>query len=349
MKTFHGWAICVGLAWFATATAAFGQYGPSPPPSGQPAAGQPMPSPDQPVSPNDPVLIQRNQAGTYPPQPGPQPGGRVYGPMPAAAPPPPPAALPPPFTLSPYDEAQLDRVLQQWEQQSSLVRTFSCDFTRWEYDPVFTAPGQSPDKPKRIVQGRIIYQAPDRGLFSVEKEAIGGRMDKSPNPEKWICDGKSVFEYKFTLKQVVEIPLPPDMQGKAIQDGPLPFIFGAEARKLRQRYFMRVTTPPTAKDEIWLEARPRFQRDAANFQRVEMILKVTGMQPFGLQMYDPNGQSRTIYQFDNAKVNATDFTRIFFDPFKAALPDRTWTKIVEGAAASPPPTQASRPAIGPRR
>ena len=77
--------------------------------------------------------------------------------------------------------------------------------------------------------------------------------------DHWICDGKSVFQYIPKQKKLVEHKLPPDMQGKSIVDGPLPFLFGAEAKKLRQRYWLRIVTPPNIKNQVWLEAFPRFQ------------------------------------------------------------------------------------------
>ena len=42
-------------------------------------------------------------------------------------------------------------------------------------------------------------------------------------------------------------PLPKEMQGEAIADGPVPFIFGAKADKMKQRYWIRDVTP---KEEI---------------------------------------------------------------------------------------------------
>ena len=49
-----------------------------------------------------------------------------------------------------------------------------------------------------------------------------------------------MFEYRHDQKQLVERPIPPQLQGQAIVDGPLPFLFGAEAAKLKARYWMRI-------------------------------------------------------------------------------------------------------------
>ena len=62
--------------------------------------------------------------------------------------------------------------------------------------------------------------------------------------EWWSCDGKSIFEVRDKpQKLVVERPLPPEMYGKAITDGPLPFVFGAKAEVLKIRYYMRIIPP----------------------------------------------------------------------------------------------------------
>ena len=65
-----------------------------------------------------------------------------------------------------------------------------------------------------------------QGNWVKQENAIG---------EHWVCDGTSIYEYRTEQKQLVERPIPKEMQGKAIVDGPLPFLFGAEAAKLKQR------------------------------------------------------------------------------------------------------------------
>jgi TIGR03009 family protein len=235
-----------------------------------------------------------------------------------------------PFRLTAQQEAELDQVLLAWERRSANVKTFECSFTRWEYDPVF---GDA-TKPRFVDQGQIKYAAPDRGMFKIEGERA----------EHWICDGKAVFQYDREKKQVIEHKLPPSLQGKDITDGPLPFLFGAKADKLKQRYFLKIITPNEVKNtQVWLEAYPRFQQDAANFLRAELILTLKDMTPFGMQIFAPNEKNRTAYHFHDIVVN--DPLRFFkVDPFRASTPFG-WKKIVE----EPPAEQAARPAVGGRR
>ena len=242
-------------------------------------------------------------------------------------------ATPAPFRLSPQHEAYLDRVLMAWEQRSARVKTFECDFTQWTYDSVFSQNQGGANTPKHTDLGHIKYAAPDKGRFEV----------KGDRPEKWICNGKAVFEYNHDKRQLIEYKLPPEMQGKAIANSPLPFIFGAKAAELKRRYFMRITTPTNVQGQIWLEVYPKLREDAANFQRAELILTVQGMTPQAMQIYELNGKDRKAYQFYNIVVN--DPLRFFKgNPFDAMTPP-FWKKVVE----EPQTAQAARPAEQDRR
>lgn len=330
MKAWFGVALAVLGVGQVLAQGQPGGYPPQPYP-GQPAV-QPMPQgqpgyapaqPDQPVVPQDPRFQRREIA---PQQPA--PGQPVMPPQPAG---PQPGAVPqpqPPFVLQPHEEAQLTRVLQFWEQRSGEVKQFRCKFFRLEYN-AFANPAE-PDKPQREDKGEIYYTAPDHGRFEVEK----------PRPECWVCNGKAVYEYDFSQSQVKEYKLPPEQQGKGITDGPLPFIFGAKAVQLRSRYWMRITTPPNTQGQVWLEVYPRFQHDAANFRRVDLILAFDTMLPQALQLHDPGGQSRQVYIFDKVEVNRNNLAGIFSDPFTPRLP-QGW-KLVPGDV--PQTGAAGRPA-----
>ncbi len=254
--------------------------------------------PDQPVVPKDPELVRR-QTGQ---------------------------ALGAPFTLTPQEEAQLDWVLQRWEQATVKVKTFECRFTRFEYDAVFG----SGTTPTFIDQGEIKYVAPDKGLFRVSQPP----NVSEPRAEQWICDGKSIYEFDYQKKQLIEYQLPPEEQNRPIGEGPIPFLFGARGDQLRQRYFLRVVTPPSARGQIWLEAWPKWQSDAANFQRATIILTMEDMLPFAMEMIQPNGKNRTVFRFQDPRVNAKNL----LDPLglfeESWLRPRTppgWTRVVKEA------------------
>jgi len=302
------WTTCglyLAISAWSPPSRATAQTGPAPPQYSPRPQGSPL-RPDQPVVPHHPTL-QRRPAG---------PPRAMQRPQPRA-----------PFQLTAEQEAYLDKVLLAWEKQSARVKTFECEFTRWEYDPVFG----DPNKPKNTDQGKIKYAAPDKGSFEIAGERA----------EKWVCDGEWIHEFNHAKKQIVQHQLPPELRGQAIADGPLPFLFGAQAAKLKQRYFLRVIQPPAGRTgEIWLEAFPKYAQDAANFSRAELILTVKNMTPFGMDIYLPNGRNHSAYQFFNMVIN--DPLRILkANPFRVAAP-RGWQTVVKPHAAPNTTPQVSR-------
>jgi TIGR03009 family protein len=203
----------------------------------------------------------------------------------------------------------------------------------------------------------LSYHRPDKGSFQITEirafqeqqpapgqpppVAAQGDWVKQPDAvgEHWVCDGKSVFEYRHKEKQLVERPIPSHLQGQAIADGPLPFLFGAEAAKLKARYWMRIEQPQNPNpNEIWLVARPRYQAQAADFSEVEVILDRQRLLPKAMQVHFPTG-NRHVYMFDieNAKVNSAldRFQALFSRPRTPA----GWKRVVEQM----PVEQASQP------
>jgi TIGR03009 family protein len=319
--------IVISLGFFWSVTGVLAQTAPSRGTTGVQRAG----GPDQPIQPQTPTLQRRS--GDPPPAPAPATQAKLAAKpaaQPAVAQPAAPQPANAPFQLTQQQEAEVDRVLKLWEQYSGGVKNFDCKFKRWVYDPVFGPV----DKPAFEDLGTLTFEAPDRAKYEVE----GSRA------EKWICDGKSIFEYNFQKKQMVEHKLPPEYQGKAIANGPLPFVFGAKADQLKQRYFVRIITPREKQgQETWLQVYPRYQQDAANFQRAELILANQNMTPTALSLYEPNEKNHTTYAFYDTVIN--DPLRILKNPFSATTP-LGWQKVVE---ESPTAETARPPAAGARK
>ncbi len=299
-------------------------------PAAAPAAGQyPYPrQPDQPVGPPQYPAIERRQPApadqpaygyqppdnlaTYPPRDGRGQGaprqGQLSAGQPNQGPPAQNAAPQAPFVLSPQGATALDNLLRDWEKRNKEIHLLESDFFRWKYDAVF-GNGNQPATPEK---GILKFSAPDKGLMKIEA--------KDPKQsEQWVCDGKSIYQFNYTEHLVTEYVMPLELQGKGIGDGPLPFVFGIEARKLKDRYFMRIITPANVQNEVWLEAYPRYQQQRTEFSKVQVILQISGptkaLLPYAIQIYSPNGKDRTVYQLQNPSVNH----RIWFP-----LPGNDW-------------------------
>jgi TIGR03009 family protein len=269
-----------------------------PPPDYRPAAPGGSPQYGPPAQPDN-----RQAYPQYQPDPaaaglGPiTPGQSNQGP-PIQGPPARPNTPQVPFLLSQPELIALNNLLTDWEKRNKEIHAMESKFYRWKYDAVFGNASQPPP----YDEGELKFSSPDKAWMYIK--------GKDPaQSEQWLCDGKSVFQWDYTKKPgvVTEYMLPREMQGKGIGDGPLPFVFGVEAQRLKQRYFLRIITPPNVHNEVWLEAYPKWQPDAVNYKKVEVILQIIGeshtLFPYAIQIYAPNGKDRTVYQLQDPSIN----------------------------------------------
>ena len=277
------------------------------------------------------------------------------------------------YPLLPERQKWTDEILQYWEGKSKQIITFKCAFQRWEHDQAFGP--ADPKTPYTYGEGVIQYAKPDKGLFKVEtlkKYVAPQKEGDEPNwleqiGEHWVCDGRSIFEYDIRGKKLIQRILPKEMQGKAIADGPLPFLFGAKSATIKARYWIRVLDPPAGrKGEYWLEAIPRFAQDGVNFQKVDIILDEKDFLPKALNVYAPNYNSKTNrahteYAFEKRETTLkanklsleafNEFTKKFKTQFYEPKVPSGWKKVVEdmnGMPQGPLPVQGPAPGTATR-
>ncbi len=270
-----------------------------------------------------------------------------------------------PFVLDAKQQAEVDTLLKAWEQQSSQIQTFAAEFTKFEYDATWAKPSADPNKPPdpiHVCLGELKFAKPDKGLYRITH--MDGKI--AEEGEHWVCDGKAIYAKEYRTKTVKEYRLPPQLQGKAISDGPMPFVFGVEAEKMKQRYWMRIITPEKVKGYVWLEAFPKHARDAENFRKLKVILTDKDLTPMALEVVKPNDiedafKVRDSYALREIKKNAMidrfrDFvTGNFVAPptpfgWKRVVEDPAAQNVAEAPAQPGAPAQAERPlTLPPRR
>ncbi len=271
-----------------------------------------------------------------------QPNAPVVSPRPQNAQPPVARGpVVPQRPLSPEESAALDRLLAAWETRNASVKSWSCTFYKWEYNAWSPADAAGKRLAFTEATGELKYAAPDKGLFRV-KESKQWNADRrryeakaGEAGEHWVCNGTSIYEFRHAERQLRETRLPPEMRGKAISDGPLPFVFGAKAETLKARYSMRLVTPAGTTTQIWLEAVPKWQGDAANFSKVELILQARDLMPFAIQIHKPGGQDRDVYQFD-PQTSLLDRGLDLIRDFSKPVTPLGYTFILEDQTPTPP-------------
>ena len=253
-----------------------------------------------------------------------------------------PEQLPGRFHLTPQQDTYLNKVLVAWQATSDKTKTFKCDFTRWNYNPAFELP-QFKGVPLIVNNGELKYADPDKGTFRVIRvmnlDTKTGKYEQSEDDlrEHWVCDGKSIWEHDHKTKRVIERRIPEEMQGEAISNSPLPFLFGSKAVDLKRRYFLCIVTPKEyAATEIWVDAIPRTYADAGNFKEAILRLNRENFHPIALRIYDPGNMYAT-YEFSDVVIN--DRFEAVKKFFAAPQVPWGWRKVLE----LPPEATAQRP------
>ncbi|MBN1589568.1 MAG: hypothetical protein JW888_08645 [Pirellulales bacterium] len=329
---------------------------PTNPPQYQTPSTQPQPAHSQPYGPPTQgapnSAMPRNSAAQVRPM-NHQPAQRQAAPAPRT----------PPWAgrLPEAHQKRVDEILKAWEQYGNRVEVFESKFVLREFKtPMFRTEQSAAGTPTFEELGELKYKKPDKGLLRTDGIMNPKTKTWDVLPRHWVCDGEAIFEFDHKEKRLTQHVLDPKLRGgKALEDGPVPFVFGAKAEKMKNRYWIRLLSPPPGvQGQIWLEAWPRHHEDAAEFSRAEIILSAQDMRPIGLQLHahdqtvrSRDGQvvvlpgDRKSYTFFDTVINPKsllDFLKD--DPFHPRKPFG-WTKVVE-----PPKTaRTGQPASGATR
>ena len=285
--------------------------------------------------------------------------------------------------LTPQEQAHLDQVLNFWEKSTADIERYSCKFLRWQYNSSENFVGELAKKTAKdirtvyvsVASGELKYMSPDKGMFKIGRLLkLSGQFDANNQPEYkdfanvfgewWLCDGEKVYEYDRSGKKCTRFTMPSELKGAGILESPMPFMFGVKAEKVKARYWVRSLPPPNdqqgkPRDDVFvIEAHPKFQSDAVNYDHVQIYLDRQMFLPMMLVKYNTEhvdqpdkvlNDNREVFEFSDRvknttllqKINDTLFRKEFI-PFDVP---KDWT--VEDKVFDPPAMENVRAANNP--
>ncbi len=242
------------------------------------------------------------------------------------------AFVPPPahYKLSENDQLKLNEFLTHWENFGRGIRQVSCDVHMMEFDGGVLQ--QDSKRPVAHNWGLFRFKAPNQLLYHIKGEFSYANVDsggaavwkEGQNELKIVLDGKSLTQYDYENKKAVVYPLAEDEQNLdlTMDNGQFPLFFVAKAETLKNRFYLRLVTPEKKQQsEVWIEAFPRYARDAQQFQSIVVILSLKDMQPTYMRKVGVNGKSKTDLKFERVEVNKGRWTI-------EGTVDDDWTKEV---------------------
>lgn len=213
-------------------------------------------------------------------------------------------------------DPKLWQLLADWSKASSGISKLSGKHQRHIYDNTFGI--------EKISTGEFWYESPDKGRIDVSPVKItpqmlqareqpdaqvrrkGGKPYKlqSDDAERWLCDGKDVYDIDDTAKEARVAPLPPQLRGENIMNSPLPFLFGLPPERAVKRFKMELVKDYRPKYQVvQLKAFPLLRSDAANWSSAEILLDTSTFLPTAVKLIDPPETGESVYKFSDLEVN----------------------------------------------
>ncbi len=257
-----------------------------------------------------------------------------------------------PRGVDPAAAQEMETILQQWEQRSSLDKTLYAEFTRTDKT---TTPGFADDLIK--FQGVALLQSPNLACIEFKRVQVDAKGQTLPNPpfhERIVCTGNDVYHFYAPSKEVFVYPLDKDQRKRSIEEGPLPFLFNMKSADAKRRYYIELLQKKPTKDGspgAIIRIVPRIDIDQSEFSQAIVLLNLKTFLPEALQLYSPNGKDTKTYIFSkverNGENNPSTRPNNYNGSMMADMFRKSGYKVLVNPA--PQPNQAGRPAGGAAR
>ena len=230
------------------------------------------------------------------------------------------AAGVPKAVVDPAQARKVDDLLAEWEKRSAKIQMLDATFTRTDVKG-------GPFKGRTDYEGRALLKAPNLACLNLSKIDPENKA-KTTFFQRIICTGDEVVQLDGETKTVTVFPLPKNEQQKALQEGPLPFLFDMKAAQVKERYIIELEQEGAKAYRLQIIPRQDIDRDAFSMARIDLN-KATFL-PDNLQLIDPNGKESQTYKFKDVSANKEIAVR----NFQRGKPPAGWKVVM-----NPPPDQ----------
>ncbi len=223
----------------------------------------------------------------------------------------------PPANYNPTEAelAKLDEFLAKWEEHGKNIKRVMCDVHVREFDSLLQQDAKRPvshtfGEFRFIMPNKLSYHI--KGEFDYTDPNTQGVWKDGQNEWQVVLDGKSFTQYDFKEKKAHVFPIPEEERDidLTMDNGQFPLFFVAKAQTLKSRFYLRIVTPASKQqDQVWIEAFPRYTRDAQQFKSIIVGLELKTLQPSFMRKYGANGKSRTELAFSKVELNKS-LTRV---------------------------------------
>ena len=238
------------------------------------------------------------------------------------------------------DDPKMKALLKEWEQRSSLLTSLDVVIKRTDKDPAWG---------DEVFIGRALLQSPNKACLNFQKEVKGPKGNRAlVDSERIVCTGTEVWQYKPETKQIFIFPLDPERRKRALEEGPLPFLFQMKAAEAEARYQMNLIREEA--DYYVIGVLPKLAIDQESFCQAFLKLNRATYLPDRIYLISPNEKSIKDFELSNVRKNV----KIRPENFAGNTLDKSWQVVRDPQNEAPPAqrrlgNQPQRPAGQPAR
>ncbi len=214
------------------------------------------------------------------------------------------------------DPAQMQQLLRDWEAQSAKLKTLEVSIYRidkladWDDEEHYT--------------GSAAFEAPQLAHLDFRKVKMQTQADPKNKDKKRVVPVRNkdnqivstphetivatakneVWHYRYEVKQVLIYPLNKDQRKRAIEEGPLPFLFNMRVAEANARYQM--TLRGEDEKSYLVKIVPLLKEDQDSFCTAWIYLDRKFLLPTRIFLVSPDQKSSKDFRLWNIKANAKE-------------------------------------------
>jgi len=220
----------------------------------------------------------------------------------------------------------MQRLLVLWEKQSAKLQTLEVSIYRTDKNPAWG------DEEHYL--GHAAFKSPQLAYLDFRKVKLELQPDPKDKKKKVlvplkkdnkivstphetiVCTGLEVWHYRYEVKQILIYPLDKDQRKRALEEGPLPFLFNMRAEEARRRYQMVLQGED--KNRYLVRIKPLLVEDQDSFSQAWVFLDKEFLLPKRIYLLAPDGTSSKDFQLSQIQANQPVHARYFvgIDPGK---------------------------------
>jgi TIGR03009 family protein len=251
---------------------------------------------------------------------------------------------------APQPAMNMGQLLQLWAEQSAKLKTLELAIYRIDEHRAWGD--------VEHYQGHAAFRTPQLAFLDFRKVKMQEQADPKDKKKKVlapvkknnkiesvpyqtiVCTGQEVWDYRYDVKQIYIFPLNKDQRKRALEEGPLPFLFNMNVAEAQRRY--KMTLIEEDEKRYLVKVIPLLKDDQESFSVAWVYLDKKFLLPTRIYLLAPDRKSSKDFQLSQIQANKP----VNQNFFAGTNPGKGWK--VERNPGGPEPAAPAN-AKGPRR